>query len=111
MQINISDKVKKYLQKKNSSVITVQLLSSRVCWGGATMLDIVITEPVDQEKYKYNYYNVDGIDIYLRKIFDVRKELSFSLSSLGFFKQITVHVIIVIWFHVNNQGKLMPWLF
>ncbi|GAA0181842.1 hypothetical protein SH2C18_43160 [Clostridium sediminicola] len=60
------------------------------------MPSIAITEPVASEKYKYNHYSVDEIDIYLRKAFNVREELSFSLSSFLFFKQITVHGIIVI---------------
>ncbi|SHH29775.1 hypothetical protein [Clostridium grantii] len=57
------------------------------------MPDIAITEPVAQEKFMYNYYLVDGIHIYIRKIFSLKETISFSLSSLVFLKEITVHGI------------------
>jgi hypothetical protein len=57
------------------------------------MPDIAITEPVAKDKFMYNYYSVDGIDVYIRKIFSLKETISFSLSSLGFFKEINVHGI------------------
>lgn len=55
------------------------------------MPNVVVIEPGVQEKSEYKHYEVEGINVYIKKIFKTSENISFTLSSLGIFSKITIH--------------------
>lgn len=93
MRIEISPKVKAYLNKKKSNVITVDKISTKVCWGGSALPEVTIKAPKEIDLKKFDLYEIEGINVYIRRTIDLKEVVNFSLSSFGFFKSVSVRGI------------------
>ena len=94
MKILIDEKAKKFLNKKNSNVITIDVKGCS-SWSGTVFKPMAsLGKPLDVEKYTLE--NVDGIDVYIMNgIKAVNDTVTVSTMSFLFMENLVVNGIIV----------------
>lgn len=86
--IYIDDKVKTYLEHKNSNSITIKTVEGKGGCGIPVEPQVEIKEPSAKERF--DHFEIDGIDVYLKKGLSVDENLYFKLSSVLGLKSIKV---------------------
>jgi len=86
MNVKINEEVLTYLQKKNRTVVTLQIQTMGGGWCGSTKVQVVGHEkPSSLEGY--THFNVSGIDVYIYKNV-LGEALVFQIQRTFFFKSV-----------------------
>lgn len=72
MNLVLSDKLKQYLGKKNTRILTVDQVDLKNCWLAPNLPSVM--ESLPKEPEKFNKQEVDGITIYLNKSIKFNRE-------------------------------------
>ena len=91
MNIQIDEKVKSFLKKKEKNTLTVELQVSDSCCIPASLPHVVMEEPKDREKY--DQFEVEGFTVYVYKGAVVKNRLRLVLSNYILFKEIEIEGI------------------
>ena len=94
MKILIDEKAKRFLNKKNNNIITIDVKGCS-SWSGVVLKPMAsLGRPLDVEKYTLE--NVDGIDVYIMNgIKAVNDTVTVSTMSFLFMENLVVNGIIV----------------
>ncbi|SHJ42440.1 hypothetical protein SAMN02745975_02064 [Geosporobacter subterraneus DSM 17957] len=91
MNIQIDEKVKDFLKKKEKDTLTVELQVSDSCCIPASLPHVVMDAPKALEKY--DRFEVDGFTVYVYKGAVIKNTLRLVLSNYIFFKEIEIEGI------------------
>ena len=94
MEIRITDKFKKFAEKKNIDTIAIKYGQNCTSWAGTVRVPVVLKDkPYDVSNYKYNL--VDGVTIYVHKSIKIMRNNHLELTVIGFLniKEISVRGI------------------
>lgn len=94
MNIQIHEKVKQYLKKKEKDTLTVELEVSDSCCIPASLPHVLLDKP--KEPDKYDRFEVDDITVYVYKGAVIKDVLRLNLTNYFLFKEIEVNGIKVI---------------
>lgn len=94
MNIVIDEKVKQFLQQKDTKVMTVELEVQDNCCIPASFPHVKLGAPNDPQKY--DVFEKDGFTVYLYKGAVVKSALKISLHNYLLFKEIEVSGITMI---------------
>lgn len=95
IKVVITEKAKRYINKKGKKIITVDLFLSN-SWVDAALPYVYMENP-KEDINKYNKFEVDDIIIYIYKCADTKRgRVIITLNSFLFFKSLEVHGISII---------------
>ncbi|ABY92584.1 hypothetical protein Teth514_1291 [Thermoanaerobacter sp. X514] len=85
MNISIDEKVKEYLKKKGESAITIKLVTADNCCVPGAFPSVEIGKPKDNELDRFKRFDIDGVDIYVHKMIEVKERgLKIYMEGLSF---------------------------
>lgn len=88
MNIQIDEDVKNYLAQKHAQCITVKTVESKGGCGIPVEPQLEFKVPITLEHF--DYFEVDGIDVYIKKGISVNEKLHFKLSNILGLKSINI---------------------
>lgn len=89
MNIEIDDKLKKYLKNKHINDLTIELAEFKTCWIQPDIPLVKRNKPNFLEKY--TYFKIDDINVYIDKdIKTINNKIIIKLKNYFFFKDIVV---------------------
>lgn len=88
MNIQIDEDVKNYLIQKHAQCLTVKTVEGKGGCGIPIEPQLEFKIPLIPEHY--DYFEVDGIDIYIKKGISINEKLHFKLSNVFGLKSINV---------------------
>lgn len=85
MDIVIDRKVKEYLKRKGENAITVKLVTADSCCVPGAFPSVEVGRPKDEELERFKKLNVDGTDVYVHSMIEVKERgLKIYMEGLSF---------------------------